>query len=117
MFKRRIQELLFEKNMTQQDLAQEIKMTPATLSRNLNGLNPPKAEVVTAIATFFQVSTDYLLGLSDIRNPEKELNKKQESDPIFFSLYEEVKELSLEQKEDVLNAVKIITKNIKNKNN
>lgn len=73
--------------------------------------------MVTAIATFFQVSTDYLLGLSDIRNPEKELNKKQESDPIFFSLYEEVKELSLEQKEDVLNAVKIITKNIKNKNN
>lgn len=106
MFKRRIQELLFEKNITQKDLAIAIKITPATLSRNINGLNPPKAELVSAIANFFNVSTDYLLGLSDIRNPEKELNKQQESDPIFFSLYDEVKELTDAQKEEVLEIIK-----------
>lgn len=106
MFKRRIQELLFENKINQKELAEKIGLTPATLSRNINGLNPPKAEVVLSIAHFFNVSTDYLLGISDIRNPKDDIKIK--SDPIYFSLYEEVKELTDEQKKEILEIVKKI---------
>ena len=101
MIKRRIQELLFEKGITQQDLAKEINLTPATLSRNLNGLNPPKAEVIVAIANYFKVSTDYLLGLSNEKN-YKTLNT---NDDIYVKIYDELKDLEPESQQDILNMV------------
>lgn len=104
IFKKRIKELLFERNITQQELATAIKITPATLSRNMNGLNPPKAEVVIAIANFFNVSTDYLLGLSNVKN---DLYKM---DPLFFLLYDEIKYLTNEEKQEIINIVKSIKK-------
>lgn len=204
MFKRRVQELLFENNINQKKLAEKIGLTPATLSRNMNGLNSTKIEVVISIAKFFNVSTDYLLGISKIRNLNQETiepkytstllqsnqlmykqsmlnnvkenrlkilrkennltvrelgekinisyaaiskmennlqninneyliilsnffnvsvdyllgvsdikNSKQEFEPILFSLYNEIKDLNNTQKEDLLNVVKLITKNMK----
>lgn len=113
----RLKILRKENNLTVRELGEKINISYAAISKMENNKQNINNEYLNILSNFFNVSTDYLLGLSNIRNPEKELNKKQESDPIFFSLYEEVKELSLEQKEDVLNAVKIITKNIKNKNN
>lgn len=69
-FKTVIIKLIKEKNITQQILADSIGITQATLSRNINGVHAPKAEIVEEIANYFGVSTDYLLGKSDIRNPE-----------------------------------------------
>lgn len=113
----RLRELRKENKYTLEEIADKLNITSMSLSRYERNEREPRGEILFKLSKIYNVSPDYLLGWSDIRNPEKELNKKQESDPIFFSLYEEVKELSLEQKEDVLNAVKIITKNIKNKNN
>lgn len=204
MFKRRVQELLFENNINQKKLAEKIGLTPATLSRNMNGLNSTKIEVIISIAKFFNVSTDYLLGISKIRNLNQETiepkytstllqsnqlmykqsmlnnvkenrlkilrkennltvrelgekinisyaaiskmennqqnisneyliilsnffkvsveyllgisnikNSKQEFEPILFSIYNEIKDLNNTQKEDLLNVIKLITKNIK----
>lgn len=53
MTKQRIEDLLDEKNMNQAELAEKIGITAATLSRNINGVNPPKAEIVSLIADFF----------------------------------------------------------------
>lgn len=106
-----------EKGLTVRELGKAINISYAAISKMENNHQNINNDYLQILSDYFNVSTDYLLGLSDIRNPEKEIKKLEESDPIFFSLYEEVKELSLEQKEDVLNAVKIITKNIKNKNN
>lgn len=100
MIKKRIDDLLEERNMNQADLADKIGITAATLSRNLNGVNPPKAEIVSAIADYFNVSTDYLLG----RTESKKVSSKL--DDFAFALYDETKELTEEQKQDIMDMVK-----------
>lgn len=60
-FKEKVNLLMQEHNTTQQELADYVGTTQATLSRNINGLHSPKAEIVEKIAKFFDVSVDYLL--------------------------------------------------------
>jgi transcriptional regulator with XRE-family HTH domain len=102
MTKRRIQELLFENRITQQDLAIAIGITPATLSRNLNGTHQPKAEVISAIAKYFNVSVDYLMGLTDNKNPN---NKIVTYDPLYIKIYDELKGLDQQTQQDILDMV------------
>ncbi|MCM1259669.1 MAG: helix-turn-helix domain-containing protein [Prevotella sp.] len=106
MLKNNIKFLRKEQKITIRDLEEKVHINRTTLSRMENGLQNISDEYLHTLSNFFNVSTDYLLGLSDIRNPEKELNKQQESDPIFFSLYDEVKELTEEQKEEILDIIK-----------
>lgn len=85
-FKDRLKELRQSKNMTLEELANEIGTTKSTISRYENGMRQPKQDILEAIADFFNVSTDYLLGRSNnkaiISEPiipykvEQKLNKK-----------------------------------------
>ncbi|AXF52128.1 MAG: HTH_XRE protein [Podoviridae sp. ctcf755] len=102
----RLKMLRTEKGMTVRELGEKINVSYAAVSKMENNQQNISNEYLQILSDFFNVSTDYLLGLSDIRNPEKELNKQQESDPIFFSLYDEVKELTDAQKEEILEIIK-----------
>ena len=107
MTKQRIEDLLDEKNMNQAELAEKIGITAATLSRNINGVNPPKAEIVSLIADFFDVSVDYLLG----RTNNKEI--VNDIDDFAYALYGETKDLTDEQKQDILDMAKKMTEIMK----
>ena len=61
----RIKELRSEKELLQKDLAQKIHVAANTLSQFENGKANPSYEVLIALADFFEVSTDYLLGRED----------------------------------------------------
>ena len=65
--KKRIHDLMYEGKISQQTLADFIPITQATLSRNIS--NPEKMNIntITRIATFFDVSLDYLIGRTDQR--------------------------------------------------
>jgi len=108
MLKNNIKLLRKEKNLTIRDLEEKIHINRATLSRMENGLQNINDEYLNTLSTFFNVSTDYLLGISEIRNPKDEI--KIVSDPIMFSLYEEVKELTDEQKTEILEIIQKIKK-------
>ena len=69
LLKKRIVALMKERNITQMELAEIAGTTQATLSRNINGVHEPKADIIEKISNFFNVSTDYLLGKTDNRNP------------------------------------------------
>ncbi len=60
--KERLVELRTEKNLTQKELADEIGVSASAIGFWENGINEPKANYVLALAKFFDVSTDYLLG-------------------------------------------------------
>lgn len=63
----RIQDLLFEHNMTQAQLAERIGISESTLNRFLSGQTDKlSSDNAMAIAGTFHVSTDFLLGLTDI---------------------------------------------------
>ena len=46
-------------------LSQKIDTTDATISNWENGVNEPKISYLIRLAKFFNVSSDYLLGLED----------------------------------------------------
>jgi transcriptional regulator with XRE-family HTH domain len=60
-----LKELRQEASLTQKELAQNIKVSSAIIGFWENGINEPTAAAIIAVAEFFGVTTDYLLGLDD----------------------------------------------------
>ena len=60
--------LMEDLNMSQVDLAKKIGISNVTISRYLSGDRIPRLDVITKIASAFNVSIDYLLGISDKKN-------------------------------------------------
>lgn len=67
IFIKRLIELMEEKDMTQCELANLIGTTNVTISRYISGDRSPRIEIIVKIAEVFNVSIDYLLGLSSTR--------------------------------------------------
>lgn len=61
----RIIELRKEMNLSQQNLAVAIGVSQKAIDFWEKGINEPKACYIVALASFFNVSTDYLLGVED----------------------------------------------------
>lgn len=64
----RLHNLLEEYNMSQAELSKRSAVTEATISNFLNCKQLPKLEVVSKIADVLNVSVDYLLGKTNIRD-------------------------------------------------
>lgn len=67
-FSARFKQLRKESGLTQQDIANVVFVDKTTVSKWELGGNYPNQNVQTALADFFKVSVDYLLGRTDIRN-------------------------------------------------
>lgn len=79
----RIKQLRNEKNINQDVLAKLLGLEIAGISKLETGRVPLKDEYIVKLAEYFGVSTDYLLGKSDIRNPEEfkyAYNRPKEAD-------------------------------------
>ncbi len=60
-----------EHDMTQEELAKKINTSRSNIANYENDKNMPSIEVLNKLSEILNCSTDYLLGKSDIRNPEK----------------------------------------------
>ena len=67
VFPERLSELMKERNVTQEELAHELGIKRQTVSLYKNGQSTPDAAKLKNISLFFGVSSDWLLGLSNIR--------------------------------------------------
>ena len=65
IFAQRLRELRQDKHLSMKQLAKELNTTDAAISNWENEVNEPKISYLVNIAQFFNVSTDYLLGLED----------------------------------------------------
>ena len=65
----RLKELRKENNVTQKQVAESIKITERNYQSFEYGTTKPNHDNIIALADYFDVSTDYLLGRSD--NPER----------------------------------------------
>lgn len=71
-FSQTLRELRKARKLTQDGLARILKTSPSTISMYERGEREPSFDALNAIADFFCVSTDYLLGNSfEIGRPEK----------------------------------------------
>lgn len=57
--------LLKEQNINQTELAKELHISKQAITNLKTGLNYPSLDLLCSIAKYFNVSTDYLLGLKD----------------------------------------------------
>lgn len=63
----RLTELRKERKLSQRALGEAIQIGARTYQRYESAEREPTASVLVALADFFDVSADYLLGRSDIR--------------------------------------------------
>lgn len=65
----RLRELRQDSQSTQYELAQLLNVSQNTYSQYENGKRQVSIEVLIALAKHYGVSTDYILGLTDIDTP------------------------------------------------
>lgn len=82
----RLKSLRQETGKTQEMVANALKITRANYSHFENNRNQPDGDTLIALANYYKVSTDYLLGRSDKRHyydltekDEKDVQKQLES--------------------------------------
>ena len=56
-----------ERGLTQKQLADYLELVPSSISSYETSGNYPSADIVVKLCRFFNVSSDYLLGLSDTK--------------------------------------------------
>lgn len=75
LLKDRLVKLRKELNLTQEEFAQKIGYTRTAISAWEIGRNEPSNADTIKIANFFGVSTDYLLGKTDVRNSGEQIDE------------------------------------------
>lgn len=58
-----------ENDISQLEFATRVGLSQQTISRYESGEREPDYDTLKKFASYFGVTTDYLLGLSDVRNP------------------------------------------------
>ena len=74
MLPNRLKELRQKANITQKELALSINSSQQNIAFYEKGERKPKHEMVEKLANFFNVSADYLLGKTDILDPESDID-------------------------------------------
>ena len=64
-FTERLRALREDRDLTQTELAKAVKVTQRNISFYETGKNEPDIKTIIALAEFFNVSIDYLLGRSN----------------------------------------------------
>ncbi|PNL99928.1 helix-turn-helix domain-containing protein [Streptococcus mutans] len=82
MFPKRLKQLRLEAGLTQKEIANHFQTSPQSYAQWEKGLRTPSSESLKKLANFFNVSTDYLLGKTNLKHEipegeelEKELDK------------------------------------------
>ena len=65
----RLKQLRLENGVTQQAVARHLNIRQNTYSQYENGLRQLPLEALKKLACFYEVSADYILGLTDIETP------------------------------------------------
>ncbi len=65
-FGQRLKELMDDRELTQKQLGKELNIAATTLNGYANDYREPDFQTLVILARYFQVSTDYLLGVSTI---------------------------------------------------
>lgn len=86
--KNRLLELRKAKNITQQRLAIDIGIDQASISGYESGKYLPNVYILSRIADYFSVSTDYLLGRSD--NKYQYSSRLDERSSYLLSIFEKL---------------------------
>ena len=99
----RIKQLREEKGLTQIELADRLKISNSAVAMYETDKREPSDDIKIKMSEFFNCSLDYLMGRSDIRNPEDKIKQEFE-----FAYHKEMEGLTEEEIADALRSYKKI---------
>lgn len=108
----RIKLLREEKKIRQDELAKVLSISPSAVGMYERDEREPNDEITLKLAEYFGVSTDYLLGKSDIRNPEKAQEDPLGLAKVGFSM-DEYNPPTDKQREQLAELIKVVLKDNK----
>lgn len=115
---KRLKQLRIENNMYQKDVARKIGITESGYGYYEQGKRIPDSIMLNKLASLYNVSTDYLLGNTDNRNPESiSLDKELQellSDPDTLVAFKDFHNLSDSDKQEIINFIKFKKQQKKN---
>ena len=106
----RLKLLREEKGLIQKDIANLLNVSIPAVNQYESGKRDMSTETVVKLAEYFNVSTDYLLGKSDIRNFDKEEQEFR------YAYHKETEGLTDEEIADALRFYKEMKKKVKGDN-
>lgn len=96
----RIKKLREERNMSQKELAKELETTDGLIDLYEKSIRKPGYGTLIRLSSFFNVSTDYLLGLSNLKPSKINVEK--------LDLINDYSSLSKENKEKLLDYLRLL---------
>lgn len=75
--KNRLRNLREDKDLTQREMAQILNMSQTGYSKYETGENDIPTSILIKVAIFFDTSIDYLVGLTDEKQPYERSNKQK----------------------------------------
>ena len=110
MMKSRIKELRENRRLIQEILASELNITQQSLSKYERDITTIKIDILKRIAKYFNVTTDYLLGVSDVKRDLQGQMKMNKDIDEYYDLIEVYKGLDKYDKEIVWSILQTIKK-------
>ena len=106
--KSRIKELRKKRGLMQQRLASELGITQQMLSNYERDVTLIKVDVLKKIAKYFNVTTDYLLGVSDVKRDLQRQMIMNETLDEYYDLVEVYKELGPYDQEMIWSIIQVV---------
>ena len=110
IMERRIKPLREKRGLIQEILAAELGITQQMLSKCESDITFIKVDILKKIAAYFNVTTDYLLGMSDVKRDLQGQMKMNETLDEYYDLVEVYKELDKYDQEMIWSIIQIIKK-------
>lgn len=100
----RLKQLVKEKGLEQQEVAAQLNIKSPTFNGYVGNKREPSISKLKQLASYFNVSVDYLIGYNDIRNPylshlPDEINKfvRNPENITYIELAKDIKERTLDK--------------------
>lgn len=106
----RIEQLREKRGLIQEILAAELGITQQLLSKYERDITLIKVDILKKIAIYFNVTTDYLLGISDVKRDLQGQMKMNETLDQYYDLVEVYKELDEYDQEMIWSIIQIVKK-------
>lgn len=104
----RIRQLREKRGLIQEILAAELGITQQMLSKYENDITVIKMDILKRIAEYFNVTTDYLLGVSDVKRDMQRQMKMNETLDKYYDLVEIYKELDAYDQEMIWSIIQTV---------
>ena len=107
MLKNKLRMLREKTGLTQKEFASKFNMSDARYNHYETGKREPDYDTLKSFADFFEVSTDFLLGRTDIDNStiDEEFSELL-NDPELLVAFKDISSLSENDKKEIINFIK-----------